>query len=380
MARSHGRILASIWDDDDFRDLSPEEQRMYMFLLSQPNLNHAGLLPLTLRRWARTAAGLTGADIEEHLTALARARFVVLDEDTEEVLVRSFVRNDGVWKQPRVMGAMVAGALEISSRRLRAALLAEVDRIPLEELSDALGARGGASIRAQAFGGSLLPPEGGASRPDSQGSAKPSGGGSAPPSPTPSPTPSGTPSAPPSEGLGEGDESPSGMPDTSLGAGYLPDSSLTESDGDGKGQVPGGSPTPSPGPAEGGPQASTRVGARFSPSPTPTPRREGADVVDMATAAATQRRRPDGLTLIPDDFHLTTAMRTRSQMLFGDRLDPVHETKKFIAFWRGEGRRKRNWYDAWEKWMLDSDEHRSERENRHRRRAGGESPEERGVF
>ncbi|MFZ4150470.1 hypothetical protein [Streptomyces pseudogriseolus] len=194
MARGHGRILTSIWDDTDFLALTERQQRLYLFLISQPNLNHAGLLDLTLRRWSRKARGLTSAELEKLLQDLEATRFIVVDDDTEELLIRSFVRNDGVWKQPKVMGAMVSGALEISSWRLRHALLAEVDRIPLDELSDEPGARG-VSIRQQvaehiatlrkAFGN---PP----TDPNRRGSG------------TPSATPSGTPSDTPSQPLAEG--------------------------------------------------------------------------------------------------------------------------------------------------------------------------------
>lgn len=135
MARGHGRILTSIWEDEDFNHLDEQQQRMYLFLISQPNLNHAGLLDLTLRRWSRKARGLTVAELEKRIAALEETRFVVVDDDTEELLIRSFVRNDGVWRMPKVMGAMVSGALEISSRRLQQALLAEMDRIPLGELN-----------------------------------------------------------------------------------------------------------------------------------------------------------------------------------------------------------------------------------------------------
>lgn len=149
MARGHGRILSSIWEDTDFTDLLDEgEQRTYQFLLSQPNLNHAGLLPLTLRRWARKARGLTVEVLQQRLDALEAARFIVMDPDTEELLIRSFIRNDAVWKMPRVMGAAVSGAQEISSHKLRRALVAEMPRIPLEELSDAPGPKG-PSVRAQ---------------------------------------------------------------------------------------------------------------------------------------------------------------------------------------------------------------------------------------
>lgn len=136
MARAFGRILARIWDDEDFLALEPSQQRLYCFLLTQPNLNHAGLLPLTLRKWAKKAKGLTVAALRADLEALDDARFIVMDEDTEELLIRSFVRNDDVYKQPRVMGSMVSGAGEIESKRLRRALLAEMDRIPVETLSE----------------------------------------------------------------------------------------------------------------------------------------------------------------------------------------------------------------------------------------------------
>lgn len=149
MARLFGRILSSIWDDADFLALDDGEQRMYAFLLSQKNLNHAGLLQLTLGKWARKARNSTRERLVAQLQALDAARFIVLDFETEEVLVRTLVRNDSVYKQPRVMGAMVSDAREIESLRLRAALLAEVDRVPLDELNDKPGDKGGPSIRAQ---------------------------------------------------------------------------------------------------------------------------------------------------------------------------------------------------------------------------------------
>ena len=195
MARGHGRILTSIWEDADFLALDEREQRLYLFLISQPNLNHAGLLDLTLRRWSRKAHGLTSAELEKLLQALEAARFIVMDDDTEELLIRSFIRNDGVWRMPKVMGAMVSGALEISSKRLQRALLDEMDRIPLEELNaEPAKLRNGSegpSIRSQvtehidtlrkAFGNPTPDP-------DRRGSV------------TPSLTPSATPSDTPAEG------------------------------------------------------------------------------------------------------------------------------------------------------------------------------------
>jgi hypothetical protein len=148
VARNHGRILTSIWADQEFRDRSPEAQRLYMFLLSQPGLNHAGLLALTLRRWAGAAAGLTVDGVRQALDELAATRFVVVDDDTEEVLVRTLVRNDQVYKQPKVMLAMEGDAREIASPKLQAALVAEFDRLDLSTLSDVPPKSGGESTRA----------------------------------------------------------------------------------------------------------------------------------------------------------------------------------------------------------------------------------------
>lgn len=195
MARGHGRILTSIWEDEDFINLDEHDQRFYLFLISQPNLNHAGLLDLTLRRWSRKARGLTVAELEKRIGALEETRFVVVDDDTEELLIRSFVRNDGVWRMPKVMGAMVSGALEISSKRLQRALLAEMDRVPLDELNDQpaklRNGTEGPSIRQQVSDHiETLRRAFGDPTPD------PTGRGSV----TPSDTPSGTPSDTPHEG------------------------------------------------------------------------------------------------------------------------------------------------------------------------------------
>lgn len=131
MARTHGRIMTQIWSDPDFLALPPEPQRLYLFLLSQPDLNQAGLLPLRARRWAQKYAGGSAASVRDALEALETARFVVVDEDTEEVLVRTFVRNDGVYKQPKVMLRALADATAIESTEIRRVWDAELAQLPV---------------------------------------------------------------------------------------------------------------------------------------------------------------------------------------------------------------------------------------------------------
>lgn len=136
MPRTHGRIMASIWNDPDFVGLPPGPQRLYMFILSQPDLSHAGLVPLRVGRWAKKVAGGTRESIEAEIALLEHARFVLADYDTEELLVRTFVRNDGVYKQPKVMLRMREDARQIESAELRIAFRAELDRLPLDELAE----------------------------------------------------------------------------------------------------------------------------------------------------------------------------------------------------------------------------------------------------
>lgn len=136
MARSEGRILTSIWSDKDFVARTPRAQRLYLFLLSQPDLGHAGVIPLRVRRWSRPAAGLDEAQIRDELAELAEARFVVIDEDAEELLVRSLMRNDRTYRQPNVFKAAVKEIRGTCSPTLRAVLLEELRRLPLDDMSE----------------------------------------------------------------------------------------------------------------------------------------------------------------------------------------------------------------------------------------------------
>lgn len=147
MARTHGKIFCSIWNDRDFRALDRVTQGMYAFLVSQDRLDYAGVLQITLRSWASTAEGLTVGEVEDTLDVLEKHRFIVIDRDTEELMVRAYVRRDELWRQPKMMLAVVAAAQRIQSPRLRLALLAEIDRLPLDELPDGPTKSGGPSAR-----------------------------------------------------------------------------------------------------------------------------------------------------------------------------------------------------------------------------------------
>lgn len=119
MARGHGRILTSIWDDADFQKLSEGEQRLYLFLLSQPNISHAGLLPLTIRRWVGKARSLSEAELHWRLEALEAGGFVEVDSLEEELFVCGYFRHAGIGGQPRVVAAASDAITRSASFSLR---------------------------------------------------------------------------------------------------------------------------------------------------------------------------------------------------------------------------------------------------------------------
>ncbi|MBF8186354.1 hypothetical protein ITP53_11450 [Nonomuraea sp. K274] len=148
MARDEARVFTSIWRDEQFRAYSANAQRLFLFLLSQPDLSYCGTLALRERKWAGTASDLTPADVRAGLAELTNpspnpsengsanpsanpsgGALVVVDEDTEELLIRSLVRLDGVWKIPNLMRSARNAAALIESPHLPPVLLAELLRI-----------------------------------------------------------------------------------------------------------------------------------------------------------------------------------------------------------------------------------------------------------
>lgn len=129
MARSEARLAVTIWDDPDFLGLSPTAQRLFMFLVSQPDLAHDGVIALRERRWSKKARGLTVAQISADLDELSTARFVTVDDESEELLIRSFIRRDKVYRQPNVLRAALDHMAIVASPAILTAIAGELDRI-----------------------------------------------------------------------------------------------------------------------------------------------------------------------------------------------------------------------------------------------------------
>jgi hypothetical protein len=125
VARTHSRIYTSIWTDDDFRRLPKEAQRAYFMLVSQPAINNCGVLPYVPRKWAKLAADENEHALGDALADLADRRFIVLDEDTDELLIRTFIKHDRIREQPNLKTSATRQFTEIESRSIRWVLLDE---------------------------------------------------------------------------------------------------------------------------------------------------------------------------------------------------------------------------------------------------------------
>jgi hypothetical protein len=126
MARTYATIDAGIWDDPEFCALTAGAQRTYFMLITQTDITAVGSLALTLRRWSKTCSE---KDLEVWLAELADARFVVIDEDSEELLVRTFAKWDGGYKHAKRRMAVVSYTKAIRSQTLRDAAIEELAKL-----------------------------------------------------------------------------------------------------------------------------------------------------------------------------------------------------------------------------------------------------------
>ena len=132
MGRDHARIRTDMWADDHWRTLTPGSQWLYMLMLSSPSLSHAGVADWRPARIAKLARGLTADAVRKYADELTRERFIVVDEDTEELVVRSFLRHDGVLTNPNLWKSLGAAYAGIYSTALKAVVVDECGKLRAE--------------------------------------------------------------------------------------------------------------------------------------------------------------------------------------------------------------------------------------------------------
>lgn len=121
MSGDYTKLSRSIWDNPDFAALTPESKLLYMYLISSKKLTACGVLDLMPGRWAGKL-GLTRERLELAIRELSETRFVVIDLDTDELLVRTFVRHGVTLTSWQMCKAMWKAVERIDSTKLRDAL------------------------------------------------------------------------------------------------------------------------------------------------------------------------------------------------------------------------------------------------------------------
>lgn len=302
MSRSEARLQFGIWREG-LDGASTNARLLYVVLLTEPTMNHAGVGAMRLSKWSVNAA-LSADDTTAALAELATGQWVVVDRKTEEILVRTMIRNDGVADQPNVLKGAIREALQTESVKLRKVLADELRKLPPKR-PDGVSKAGKPVLYPDphAAADELDPP---GPKPPGKPFPNPSGACAKTPEPKPFPNGSGT------------------LLDV---PGTLPEPSKSE-------PFPNPSRTPGGGGGGGG-EVVTSVGGSVS-------------------RPAAQKRG----TRIPEDFTPTPTMikwaREKTPHVDGRR-----ETEKFINHWTAKAGReavKVDWPATWRNWMLTAEE------------------------
>jgi len=142
MPREYAKVWFTMWTDEDFCDQPIFDKLLYNVLLSQPPtlLNYCGTQPLSLKRWRKAMRDgdslPSDLDVKAALRRMERRRYVFTDDETCEVLIRSFIRRDEVAKQPNVLLSALRAAALIESPKLAYIQLAELSgRVVIPEIT-----------------------------------------------------------------------------------------------------------------------------------------------------------------------------------------------------------------------------------------------------
>src|SRR5690606_6021511 len=160
---------------------------LYFQLISSPTMNLAGVADWRPKRLAALSADATAATIQANADELAAHGYDVIDDDTEEILVRPFVRHDRLIATPDIAARMVKDYAGVASERLRGVIVHELCRLRGDDPDMSGWSVAGKLLTHPAIDPSVMPSRNPSGMPSVEASGNPSGM----PSPNPSPNPSG---------------------------------------------------------------------------------------------------------------------------------------------------------------------------------------------
>ena len=131
MPRGEARIFVSVWDQGgEFVALPMEAQWLYFALCSQLELNNAGVIKIPRREWSNLCVDDDAADrIARARKVLEERRYIVVDDTTDELLVRSYIRTRIEKAPPGTFRSAMDAVTAVSSPLLRRVLHRELGRL-----------------------------------------------------------------------------------------------------------------------------------------------------------------------------------------------------------------------------------------------------------
>lgn len=131
--RQYALIHRAILDDPSWRCLTRSQQNLYLLLLLKLSTNLCGIVDWRPKKLAVNASDMTVETIEADAVALEKKLYIVRDEDTDEVLIRSFLRNDAPLKSSKTAIAVRSSYTDTASSKLRGVIVSELQRLYKEQ-------------------------------------------------------------------------------------------------------------------------------------------------------------------------------------------------------------------------------------------------------
>lgn len=131
--RQYALIHRAILDDPSWRCLTRSQQNLYLLLLLKLSTNLCGVVDWRPKKLAVNASDMTVETIEADAVVLEKKLYIVRDEDTDEVLIRSFLRNDAPLKSSKTAIAVHSSYTDTASSKLRGVIVFELQRLYKEQ-------------------------------------------------------------------------------------------------------------------------------------------------------------------------------------------------------------------------------------------------------
>lgn len=128
MARRFAQFPVSQWTVPSYTLLTREQQHTLFMLTTQAKISLCGVIDYIPGRLVLTAADWTPESLDESIRWLAAhdAQWLVVDDMTQEILVRNFIRDDLILGTPNVAQGMAAQFGEVMSPTLQEAIIREL--------------------------------------------------------------------------------------------------------------------------------------------------------------------------------------------------------------------------------------------------------------